>query len=98
MADTLAIRLKAQTLRDLESLAPAWNLEQLLEAICHYGRPRLSLLVGGWVCVVEMHVASEGASFEIKSEFNHATPGDAARMCASRIVAALRSYVHDTTI
>ncbi len=98
MEDTPAIRFKAQTLRDLESLAPAWNLVQLLDALCYYGKPRLSPLVSGWYCVVEMHVASKGASFEIKSDFDHATPGDAARMCASRIAATLRSYANDTTI
>lgn len=98
MEETAVTRFKAQTLRDLESLAPAWNLEQLLDALRYYGKPRLSFLSDGWHCILEMHSPVAGVSFDVKSNFDCASSGDAARQCATRLVAALRSYAHDTTI
>ena len=98
MSDTPVIRFQAQTLRDLESLAPAWNLEQLLDALRYYGKPRLSFIREGWHCSLEMHPPATGITFEVKSDFDCVTSGDAARQCTARLVAAIRSYSNDTTI
>lgn len=64
-------------------------LEELLQSMCRYGEPKLSMFDNGWHCWIKMHVQSAGASFEIKSEFGHKTPMAAAKECADRIAKTL---------
>ncbi len=65
-------------------------LEQSLEYLSRYGRPRVSKLSEGWHCSVEVFVTGPGVQFEVKTGFNHATPRDAAALCCDRLNAALK--------
>lgn len=65
-------------------------LEELLRALSKFGKPRVSLLGGGWHCCVDMHVSSTGVSFEVKSDFNLPNPSRAAQQCCQRLDLALR--------
>jgi len=55
-------------------------LEDMLTGLLRFGCPRLSYLTDGWHANIKMHVSSEGATFEIRTEFNHKTPNDAVRV------------------
>lgn len=67
------------------------TLEDHLCALSFYGRPRVSMTEAGWVCAVEMYVGQVGATFDVRSEFKHATPMDAARQCYSRTMETLKT-------
>lgn len=69
------------------------GLEHLLETMCKFGSPRVSKTTSGWYCSCDMHTATAGTSFEVKSEFNNATPLKAAQQCAQRIVEVLKKLV-----
>jgi hypothetical protein len=66
------------------------DLESLLNELCKYGEPRVSMLRGGWYCKIEMHVSQKGCSFDVASEFKCETPTHAARECLSRVKSALK--------
>lgn len=59
--------------------------EELLIHLCQFGLPRLSKHDSGWHARVDMHVSTAGTSFEIKSEFNHATPLSALELVTVRV-------------
>lgn len=66
------------------------SLDSLLLEMCRYGQPKLSMMDSGWHCWIKMHVASQGATFEIKSEFGHQSPRAAADECHARITATIK--------
>lgn len=66
------------------------DLEQLLLRLNQFGSPSVSRMRGGWYCVVEMFVQAKGAKVDIKSEFNHSTPTEAAQICLDRVSAVVR--------
>jgi hypothetical protein len=49
------------------------------------------MMDSGWHCWIKMHVASKGATFEIKSEFGHQSPMAATNECHERIVSTIRN-------
>lgn len=71
--------------------APA-DLEGRLVWLLKFGIPRLSRVrssPGGWHASIEMNTNTEGASFDVKSEFDHATPSQALDVLIRRMLAAL---------
>jgi len=69
------------------------GLEGLLLTIAKHGKVRLNQFADGtWVCTCEMRVNSAGVTFEIKSDFNHKTPTEAAMLCLFRITETLAKY------
>jgi hypothetical protein len=75
-----------------EALRPDMPLEDLLVKLCEFGKPRVGMYGSGWHCHIDMHVASVGTSFEVKSEFGHGTPLVAARECANRVIETLKRF------
>jgi hypothetical protein len=75
-----------------EALRPDMPLEDLLVKLCEFGKPRVGMYGSGWHCHIDMHVASVGTSFEVKSEFGHRTPLVAARLCANRVIETLKRF------
>ena len=67
------------------------SLEVTLEKMEQYGYPRISRLDTGWHSRIRVHTGgeSDGIDFEVRSEFDHATPAQAALICYSRLRAAL---------
>lgn len=66
------------------------TLEEHLEKMRYYGKPRVSLLNGGWYSCVEMNTNTTGTSFEVKSDFDCETPTAAAKQCHERILNAIK--------
>jgi hypothetical protein len=71
------------------------TLDEALVDLCRYGKPKLSMMDGGWYCWIQMHVAAQGATFEIKSEFGHASPSSAVHECRERILTTIEQLGHD---
>ena len=66
------------------------DLEQLMVDLARYGKPRLSMVRPGlWHASIEMNTSAVGASFDVKAEFDHATPVEAVTTLAQRMHAAL---------
>ena len=65
------------------------GFEEKLVWLCRFGTPRVSRHKGGWRCGIEMHVSAVGAQFEIGSEFNHGSPGEAIEVLIQRMLEAL---------
>jgi hypothetical protein len=70
------------------------SLEELLEELYQYGKPRVGVYGsdGKWYCAVEMNTNTAGADFKCASEFDHATPTEAARVCLERVLKAVEQY------
>ena len=66
------------------------TLEEHLEQMRFYGKPRVSLQSNGWYCVIEMNTNTTGTSFDVKSEFDCESPRLAAKMCHERMLNALK--------
>lgn len=66
------------------------SLEEHLQEMRYYGKPRVSLMNNGWYSCIDMNTNTTGTSFEVKSDFDHATPTLAAKQCHERILNALK--------
>lgn len=67
------------------------TIEEYLKDLSRYGKPRIfQTSDGGWNSSVEMHVLSLGASFEVRSEYDHKTALGAVRCCHERVIKALK--------
>lgn len=69
------------------------DLEGMLAWLSTFGKPRLGIYGNKgaeWQCSIAMHVRSQGASFEINSDFNHESASAATRLCCERVVQTLR--------
>lgn len=78
----------AQTVNALFGENP--TLEDVLGALQRYGKPRMQMMDQGWMCAIDMHVSSVGASFTVRSEFDSASPLLAAKQCHERVLKTLR--------
>lgn len=67
------------------------RLEDALAELVKYGDPSIRLMSRGWYCGIEMHHSALGASFDVRSEYDHKTPMDAARQCIERVHQAVNS-------
>jgi len=68
------------------------DLEGRLVWLLKFGVPRVARTTGsggGWHARIEMNTNTDGASFEVKSEFDHATPTQAMDVLIRRMLAAL---------
>lgn len=78
---------------DIATNAKGLSLEELLFILARHGKPRVSQFDDGtWNCTVNMRVASQGVTFEIKSDFNQKTPSEAAMQCLNRMIETLNKY------
>jgi hypothetical protein len=68
------------------------TLEELLDELKHYGKPRVGMYDGGWYCSVEMNTNTVGAEFKCASNFDIPTPTDAAKQCLERVLKAVEQY------
>lgn len=67
------------------------TIEKYLNDLTSYGMPRIfQASDGGWSSCIDMRVSSLGASFEVRSEFDHKTPLEAVRCCHERVIKALK--------
>lgn len=71
------------------------TLEKTLIDLSRYGNPRVSRLDSGWHASIDMHVNATGAKFEVRSEFGHKTPIDAANECADRVKAIMSGFKNE---
>ena len=67
------------------------ELQDLIVYLVRYGKPRVSYISNGWVCSVEMNTNTIGTQFDVKSEFGHRTPIEAAKQCHERIQNAIKA-------
>ena len=65
------------------------TLEDMLEDLSKYGKPRLMHMGEGWHAAIEMYVGSVGVDFKVASGFSLPTPTAAAAECAERLNKAL---------
>lgn len=66
------------------------TLEEHLQQMRYYGKPRVSLMQSGWYSCTEMNTNTTGTTFEVKSDYDHTSPTTAAKQCHERIINALR--------
>lgn len=84
-------------LRRRSTTTVSGSLESLLEELTRYGNPRIARRTGffdkkrAWHASIEMDTAVEGASFEVKSEYDHATPLSAVLQLMTRVNAAVNT-------
>lgn len=65
------------------------SLEEILQYLSRFGKPKLGTYARpGWHCSVDLFVPN-GVAFEVKSEFGHPTPTEAAMLCKDRLDAVL---------
>ena len=67
------------------------DVQSVLLFLSKYGRPRLSMTGTDlkWHCRIEMFVTGEGICFEIKTDYQQATPLNAVQKCAELMIKAL---------
>lgn len=70
------------------------TLEQLLNELVNYGRPRLGIYGSDmkWTCSVEMNTNTVGADFTCRSDHNHPSSTSAAKQCLERVLNAVKQY------
>jgi hypothetical protein len=73
---------------------PEESLEEIMLELLNYGQPRVGVYGsdGKWHCNVEMNTNSIGSDFKVRSEWNHATPIEAAKLCRDRVIKAVSIY------
>lgn len=81
----LAVKQPTQAIREGHM-----SLEELLNELAKYGKPRIAHTGSGWYCAVEMYVSAAGVDFKVDSDFGMKSPMSAATQCASRMNQALR--------
>lgn len=70
------------------------SLEDVLLDLAKWGKPRVGQYGSshsGWHCCVEVTVTPVGVKFEAKSDFNHATPLQAAVTCRKNLLGAVKA-------
>lgn len=61
------------------------TLEEILIALAKAGEPILLLSGKGWHCEVGFHVKAIGLTVDVRSDYAHATPTEAAQLCMERV-------------
>jgi len=75
-----------------EAFIPDEKLSEEMIGLLKYGKPRLSYTgQKGWLCTIEMNTNSLGASFDVRSNFDHPTPSKAVAVCRCRAENAVRT-------
>lgn len=66
------------------------DLATILVELSKYGKVRLGQYsTSGWHCGIEVFVTGKGLAVEVKSEFGHKHPMDAAMECSARLVSMM---------
>lgn len=85
-----AVAAPQQAASDAKPASPV--LENLLEQMCAFGKPVVGVYSSGWHCKVEMTVPLVGTSFDVRSEFGHATALAATLECWDRVQAVVKQW------
>lgn len=70
------------------------TLEAVLLDLAKWGKPRVGQYGSnhsGWHCCIEVNVTPVGVKFEAKSDFDHATPLEAALVCRKNLRDAVKA-------
>lgn len=67
------------------------GLAERLQWLCRFGKPRVSMLSGGWHATIDMNTNTTGTSFEVQSEFRMKDPETAVEQLTERMLAALET-------
>jgi len=77
----------------LESIeACKYDVQAGLDYLVKYGKPAVSLQDDGWHSVCRMYVSDKGVTFDVRSDFNYATPADAINICIIRLMKTLKNF------
>lgn len=76
----------------------ASTLEQMLDELHTFGRPRVFCDEDGWCVSVKLNTTHIGASVEIRSRFSLPSPRVAATECLDRVRAAMKPTPTPTAI
>jgi hypothetical protein len=68
------------------------TLEEKLEWMRRFGKPSVYACDVGWSVSIEMHVASAGTTFKVRSEFNIPTITAATDQCIERMLNTITQY------
>lgn len=60
------------------------ELDQALEMLCHWGRPKLFRMPSGWHCFVDLGLNAQGTMVTVGSNTYHESPTLAALECLER--------------
>lgn len=73
---------------------PQESLEDIMMELLNYGQPRVGVYGSDmtWHCTVEMNTNTVGSDFKVRSDWNHTTPFEAAKLCRDRVVKAVSIY------
>lgn len=73
---------------------PEEVLEDILLELLNYGRPTVGVYGSDmkWHCGVEMNTNTVGSDFKVRSDWNHNTPIEAAKVCRERVLKAVAIY------
>lgn len=64
--------------------AEVLELDQALEMLCHWGRPKLFRMHSGWYCFVDIGLNAQGTLVTVDSSAHHESPTSAALECLER--------------
>lgn len=75
-----------------QAATPTTNdLQSVLLELARYGKPRVGMYIDrGWHCSMDVCITPIGAKFEVRSDFTHKTPIEAAIACRDRLMAAIK--------
>lgn len=65
------------------------GLEYQLEWLSRHGSPSIRLMDDGWHANIDMRTPHAGVKFQVRADFNHRSPGDAAEVLIERVKAVL---------
>lgn len=68
-----------------------FGVEDGLDFLCKYGKPRLAKTDNGWYVSIEMFVNGEGVNFKIDSDFGLKTQKEAVHQCIDRLLKTIKS-------
>ena len=71
------------------------SLEELLEGMKRFGKPRLSFMGDGWHCCIDIYVNTKGCSFEVKSKFGCKTAISSVIECCNNMISAAEKVSSD---
>lgn len=73
---------------------PQESLNDIMMELLNYGQPRVGVYGSDmkWHCTVEMNTNTVGSDFKVRSDWDHTTPIEAAKLCRDRVVKAVSMY------
>lgn len=70
------------------------KLEDILMELLKYGQPKVGVYGSDmtWACSIDMNTNTTGSDFKIRSDWDHKTPLEAAKLCRDRVITAVAVY------